>query len=228
MTAAPVVVTGAAGALGRAVVPELAAQGRQVIALDLAGEGLDALGASDPAVIPVAVDLGDRDAVTAAWRRVDGIGMPSALVALAGGFVGGTLADLEPGAMEAMLRTNLLATVWSCQAAAPRLAAAGNGSIVLVGSRTAVSGSAPVAYATSKAAVVRLTGLLAEELRPSAVRVNAVLPSVVDTPANRTWMSEDLARRAVPPAAIAKVIAFLCSGDAWPISGATIPVYGES
>lgn len=222
------VVTGAAGALGRAVVAEFVGLDRAVVALDLPGERLDALAASDPAVTPVGVDLLDRDAVAQAWRRVDEVGAPGALVALAGGFAGGALADLEPDALDAMLRTNLVATAWSCQAAAPRLAAAGGGAIVLVGSRTAVVGKAPIAYATSKAAVVRLAGLLAEELRPSGVRVNAVLPSVIDTPANRSWMSEDLARRAVPTTAIAKVIAFLCSEDAWPISGAAIPVYGEA
>jgi NAD(P)-dependent dehydrogenase (short-subunit alcohol dehydrogenase family) len=99
---------------------------------------------------------------------------------------------------------------------------------VNVGSKTAVQGPGPVAHATSKAAVVRLTQLLADELRPQRIRVNAVLPSVIDTPANRSWMSEDLAARAVAPAAIAKVIAFLCSPDAAPISGAAIPVYGDA
>jgi len=228
--ASVVVVTGAAGALGRAVVAEFVGQGRRVIALDRAGEQLDALGegAADRVVIPLGVDLAGRAAVTAVWRRVDEVAAPSALVAVAGGFVGGRLADTDPGVLEAMLQSNFVATLWSCQAAAPRLAEAGNGSIVMVGSKTAVSGAAPIAYATSKAAVVRLTELLAQELRPTGVRVNAVLPSVIDTPANRSWMSEDLAQRAVPTTAIAKVIAFLCSEDAWPISGAAIPVYGQS
>ena len=102
------------------------------------------------------------------------------------------------------------------------------GSIVMVGSKTAVTGPAPVVHATSKAAVVRLVEILADELRPQHIRVNAVLPSVIDTPANRSWMSEDLAARAVAPAAIAKVIAFLCGPDAAPISGAAIPVYGDA
>jgi NAD(P)-dependent dehydrogenase (short-subunit alcohol dehydrogenase family) len=230
MSNGAVVVTGAAGALGRAVVAEFVGRGRQVIGLDRAGQQLDALGEGTVggAVIPFAVDLADQAAVTAVWRRVDEVAAPSALVAVAGGFVGGQLADIDPEVLEAMLQANFLATLWSCQAAAPRLAAVGGGSIVMVGSKAAVSGAAPIAYATSKAAVVRLTELLAQELRPAGVRVNAVLPSVIDTPANRSWMSEDLARRAVPTTAIAKVIAFLCGEDAWPISGAAIPVYGQS
>lgn len=230
MSNAAVVVTGAAGALGRAVVAEFLGQGSVVIALDRASEQLDALGqdAPDRVVIPFAVDLADRAAVAAVWRRVDEVAEPSAMVAVAGGFVGGQLPDVEPGVLEMMLQSNFVATLWSCQAAASRLSAAGGGSIVTVGSKAAVSGAASIAYATSKAAVVRLTELLAEELRPAGVRVNAVLPSVIDTPANRSWMSEDLVRRAVPTTAIAKVIAFLCSEDAWPISGAAIPVYGQS
>jgi NAD(P)-dependent dehydrogenase (short-subunit alcohol dehydrogenase family) len=111
---------------------------------------------------------------------------------------------------------------------APRLAARGGGAIVTTGSRTAVSGAAAVGHATSKAAVVRLTSLLAEELRADRIRVNAVLPSTIDTPANRTWMTPKQIERAVTPAAIAKVIAFLCSPDAAPISGAAIPVYGDA
>lgn len=224
------VITGAAGALGRAMVAEFRARGETLVALDRPGEELDALADDDTEgmVHPVGVDLSDRAAVTAAWERIDEIGTPSSLIALAGGFAGAKLATVDAGTLDAMLETNFATTVWSCQAAAPRLRSAGGGSILTVGSRTAVTGAGPVAHATSKAAVVRLTELLADDLRPSRIRVNAVLPSVIDTPANRSWMSEDLASRAVPPSAIAKVIAFLCSDDAWPISGATVPVYGDA
>jgi len=97
-----------------------------------------------------------------------------------------------------------------------------------MGSKTAVTGPAPLAHATSKAAVVRASELLAEELRPQHIRVNCVLPSVIDTPANRTWMPADLAARAVAPAAVARVIAFLIGPDAAPVSGARIPVYGDT
>jgi NAD(P)-dependent dehydrogenase (short-subunit alcohol dehydrogenase family) len=166
--------------------------------------------------------------VRAAWQEIDKVGTPAALVALAGGFIPGKLADLDEDALEGLWRSNVVSMLWSCQEAAPRMAAAGGGAIVTMGSKTAVAGPAPLAHATSKAAVVRASELLAAELRPQGIRVNCVLPSVIDTPANRTWMSADLAARAVAPAAIAKVIAFLIDPDAAPVSGARIPVYGDS
>jgi NAD(P)-dependent dehydrogenase (short-subunit alcohol dehydrogenase family) len=223
-----VIVTGAAGALGQAVVAEFRAAGRQVVALDRPGERLDALCAQD-GVHAVPVDLASRTAVHAAFAEVDALPVTAdALVALAGGFTPGALADIDEEQLDELWRTNFGTALWTAQAVAPRLAARGGGAIVTVGSRTAVSGAAPVAHATSKAAVVRLTSLLAEELRPDRIRVNAVLPSTIDTPANRTWMSPKQVERAVAPAAIAKVIAFLCSPDAAPISGAAIPVYGDA
>jgi NAD(P)-dependent dehydrogenase (short-subunit alcohol dehydrogenase family) len=222
-----VVLTGAAGALGHAVVAEFVGAGREVVALDRAGERLDRLG-EKPGVHTVAADLADRESVERAWLDVDEIGTPSALVTLAGGFRPSSLADLTEELWDAMWRSNVASLLWSAQQAAPRLAAAGGGAIVTVGSKTAVSGAAPVAHATSKAAVVRLTELLAEELRPQGVRVNCVLPSVIDTPANREWMSPQLAARAVAPAAIARVIAFLAGPDSAPTSGARVPVYGDA
>jgi NAD(P)-dependent dehydrogenase (short-subunit alcohol dehydrogenase family) len=223
-----VIVTGAAGALGHAVVAEFRAAGRPVVALDRPGERLDALGTQD-GVHPVPVDLARRPAVQAAFAEIDTLPVtPDALVALAGGFTPGKLADLDEEQLEGLWRTNFTSALWVAQAAAPRLAARGGGAIVTVGSRTAVTGTAPVAHATSKAAVVRLTSLLADELRADGIRVNAILPSTIDTPANRSWMSPQQVARAVAPEAIAKVIAFLCGPDAAPISGAAIPVYGDA
>ena len=225
---AAVIVTGAAGALGRAVVGEFRERGRPVVALDRPGDQLDALGAAG-GVHPVPVDLADRAAVRAAFDRVDALDLaPDALVGLAGGFTPGALAEVDEDTLDGLWRSNFGSALWTAQAAAPRFAARGGGAIVNVGSKTAVTGPAPIAHATSKAAVVRLTQLLAEELRGDRIRVNAVLPSVIDTPANRSWMSADLVARAVAPAAIAKVIAFLCGPDAAPISGAAIPVYGDA
>lgn len=221
-----VVVTGAAGALGAAVVDEFLAAGRPVVALDRPSERLDQLGARD-GVHAVAADLASRVAAQEAFTQVDALPVTlGALVGLAGGFTPGSLADVDEDVLDMLWRSNFGSALWTAQAIAPRLA--GGGAIVNVGSKTAVAGPAPVAHATSKAAVVRLTEILAEELRPARIRVNAVLPSVIDTPANRTWMSPDLAARAVAPAAIAKVIAFLVGPDAAPISGAAIPVYGDA
>jgi NAD(P)-dependent dehydrogenase (short-subunit alcohol dehydrogenase family) len=223
-----VIVTGAAGALGQAVVTEFRDAGRPVVALDRPGERLDVLGKED-GVYPVPVDLANRAAVHAAFAEIDALPVtPDALVALAGGFTPGGLADVDEEQLDGLFRTNFGSTLWAAQAVAPRLAARGGGAIVTVGSRTAVSGAAPVAHATSKAAVVRLTSVLAEELRADRIRVNAVLPSSIDTPANRTWMTPKQIERAVAPAAIATVIAFLCGPDAAPISGAAIPVYGDA
>jgi NAD(P)-dependent dehydrogenase (short-subunit alcohol dehydrogenase family) len=223
-----VIVTGAAGALGHAVVGHFRAAGRPVVALDLPGERLDALGAQD-GVHPVAVDLAARASVQAAFDEVDALPVtPDALVGLAGGFLPGALADVDEEQLDSLWRMNFSSVLWAVQAVAPRLAARGGGAIVTVGSRTAMTGKAPVVHATSKAAVVRLTTVLAEELRADGIRVNAILPSTIDTPANRTWMPPKLAERAVAPEAIAKVIAFLCSPDAAPISGAAIPVYGDA
>lgn len=222
-----VLVTGAAGALGRAVVAEFRAAGRPVVALDRPGDALDSVTADGVHAVPV--DLGHRAAVHAAFAAVDALPVaPDALVCLAGGFTPGALADVDEEILDGLWQSNFGSALWSAQAAVPRFAARGGGAIVTVGSKTALTGPAPVAHATSKAAVVRLTELLAHELRGQRIRVNAVLPSVIDTPANRSWMSADLAARAVAPAAIAKVIAFLCGPDAAPISGAAIPVYGDA
>jgi NAD(P)-dependent dehydrogenase (short-subunit alcohol dehydrogenase family) len=221
-----VVVTGGAGALGGAVVAEFRSAGRPVVVLGRAA-ALDRL-APDDGVHPVAADLADRGSVAQAWARIDGLGGASALVSLAGGYRAGSLADLTEETWQQLWESNVSTLLWNAQAAAPRLAAAGGGAIVAVGSKTAVTGPAPVAHAASKAAVVRMTELLAAELRPQGIRVNCVLPSVIDTPANRAWMSPELAARAVAPAAIAKVVAFLAGPDSAPVSGARVPVYGDA
>jgi NAD(P)-dependent dehydrogenase (short-subunit alcohol dehydrogenase family) len=222
------VVTGAAGALGEAVVDEFLSRGTAVVAMGRSSARLTALGSRE-GVYVVAVDLAERAAVQAAFAEVRALPVaPTALVAAAGAFAPGSLSALDEDGLEAMWRTNVATALWTAQAVAPLMAGSGGGAIVTVGSRVAVTGAGPVAYALSKAAVVRLTTLLADELRPQGIRVNAVQPSTIDTPANRSWMSPEQAGAAVAPAAVAKVIAFLCSADSAPTSGAVIPVYGDA
>jgi NAD(P)-dependent dehydrogenase (short-subunit alcohol dehydrogenase family) len=222
-----IVVTGAAGALGRAVLEEFVGSGATVVALDQAGDRLSSL-TGRAGVYPLQVDLTDVVDVIRAWEQIDTLGTPTALICVAGAFAGGSIDDTDPATLDAMLSINLASMLWSCQAATARMRKSGGGSIVTIGSRTGVSGSGPVAYAAAKAAVIRATEVLADELRPDRIRVNCVLPSVIDTPANRTWMSADLVARAVSPAAIARIVAFLCSADAAPISGAALPAYGDA
>jgi NAD(P)-dependent dehydrogenase (short-subunit alcohol dehydrogenase family) len=219
-----VVVTGGTGVLGGAIVEEFLTAGQDVVAIHARPVTLDA----EPGRLHhVTADLTDRAAVQAAWEHIDRLGTCRALVNVTGGFAPGSLEGTDEQTLARMLDINVATTLWSCQAGARRLGERG-GAIVNVGARNAVEGGGPVAYAVAKSAVVRLTQVLALELKSQRIRVNAILPSLIDTPANRAALSEESMRRAVPPAAIAKVVAFLCSDDAWPVSGAVIPVYGQS
>jgi NAD(P)-dependent dehydrogenase (short-subunit alcohol dehydrogenase family) len=133
------------------------------------------------------------------------------------------------GDFEAQLRLNLRPTYLVTAAALPHLLAAGGGSVVCVGSRAALrpfSGAA--GYITAKTALLGLVDALAVEYRDDNVRVNAVLPSVIDTPANRAAQPAADYSRWVAPDEIAAVIAYLCSDASAPTSGAHIPVYGRA
>lgn len=213
-------VCGAGGALGRALVDAFAARGDEVVAVDRHG------GRGREGVRHEAVDLTSPEAVDALWDRLaaDGVA-PRWVVNAVGGFRGGTVAGTEPDAHRFVQDLNLGTAWWSCRAAAARL---GEGSAILnVSSRAAVSGGKGTAsYAVAKAAVVRLTEVLAAELAEARVRVNAILPSIIDTPQNRETMPERLLANAVPPEQLASVAAFLCSDAAAAVTGAIVPVYG--
>jgi len=224
-------VTGAGGILGGAVVAELVSQGHRVVAVGRAMEDVRHLEEAHPdAVVGQAADLTAPDAVDGLWQRLDSHEESvDFLVNVAGGFRGGTLVESSPGDYRHLLGLNLDTAWWSCRAAARRMRESGGGAIVNVAARSALEGGAgSIAYAVTKAGVVRLTQVLAGELKQTGVRVNAVLPSLIDTPANRAAFSAERMAKAVAPEAIARVITFLCGEDAWPISGAAIPVYGRS
>jgi len=213
-------ICGAGGALGTALVTAFLRRGDRVVACD---RHTTAAADDPPELSRRPLDLTRPDDVEALWDSLSD--RPRWVVNAVGGFRGGTIAESDPDGVRFVEDLNLGTAWWSCRAAARRL---GEGdAIVNVASRAALSGgSGSAAYAVAKAGVVRLTEVLAAELAERRVRVNAVLPSVIDTQANRESMPPGLMSRAVPAEQIAAVVAFLCSDDAAAVTGAALPVYG--
>ncbi len=219
-----IIVTGAAGILGRAVVSTLASQAAQVIAVDLAGEIADVGQAASVG----GVDLTDTAATQAAYGKIIAEHGPLAgLANVAGGFRWETMADGATETWDLLYRMNVRTTLNSSRAALASLVAS-RGAIVNVGAAGAVrAGAGMGAYAASKAGVMRLTEALAEEHKAAGLRVNAVLPSILDTPTNRADMPGADVSTWVTPDALAAVITFLLSDAASAVTGALVPVTGR-
>ena len=218
-----VIVTGGTGALGRAVVAAFAANDWRVVVLDMRPAELQ--GAE-----VVEADLTDPGDVARAVAAATGdAGAPLRAVAnLVGGFAAGQpVAGTSIDVFEAQFALNLRPTYLVTQAVLPALVEAGGGSIVCVSSRSALHPFAGAAgYCASKAAVIAFAQVVAREHAGDGVRCNAVLPQMIDTPANRAEMPPEQHDKLTPPAEIAAVIRFLCSDESAPTSGAAIPVYG--
>ena len=216
-------VCGGGGALGSALVAAFLARGDRVVAADRHPGGHDD---DPPGLRRVAVDLTNPEEIEALWTRLEKVGeRPRWVVNAVGGFRSGTVAESEPDDYRFVQDLNLGTAWWSCRSAARRLVE--GDAIVNISSRSAlVGGSGAAGYAVAKAATVKLTEVLAAELAARKVRVNAVLPSVIDTPANRETLSAERITKAVPPQQIAAVVAFLCSDAAAAVTGAILPVYG--
>jgi len=180
----------------------------------------------DPAVDFPGIDLADEESCRRAFNAaVARSGTLYGLVNIAGGFDMATIAEGGAALWDRMYRINLRTALCSCAAALPHFT--GRGRIVNIGAGAAAkAGAAMGAYAASKSGVARLTESLAEELRDARVTVNSVLPSIIDTPANRAAMPDADFAKWTPPEAIARVIAFLLSGAASAVTGALIPVTG--
>lgn len=223
MTKRTLVVTGGHGILGRAVVGAALARGLNVALIDhAAGE------AQDGALEVGGIDLTDATAAGAAMAKVVAkFGGIDALLNIAGGFVWQTTDDAEP-AWDRMFALNLTTALNASRAALPHLKASAEGRIVNVGANGALKAAAGMgAYGASKSAVHRLTEALAEELKDTSVTVNAVLPSILDTPQNRKDMPDADPVKWVQPSDLAEVMLFLASPASRAITGALIPVTGR-
>ena len=223
------VVTGGTGALGREVVRALLADGHSVAVPYRGEDGWRALReemAAGKRLWGAAVDLADAGATASFVDQAQAEAGPlSGLAAIAGAYAGsGPLPDAPAGEWTAMMRANLDSAYSACRAALPHLQRT-HGAIVMVGSKVVEGGGAgAAAYAVSKAGVVALTRVLALENRDHGVRVNCILPGIIDTAANRKGMAGADTSKWTPPAAIARVVVFLLSPASAPVSGAVVPV----
>jgi len=218
-----VIVTGGFGILGQAVAAAFAAQGDKVARVDFSTH---APGAQPDALNIGGVDLTDAEATQAALDTVTTAhGGIDVLVNVAGGFTWETLADGSLDSWARMQAMNLMTAATITKLALPHLTGSSEGRIVNIGAGAAIkAGMGMGAYAASKSGVHRLTEALAEELAGTSVTVNAVLPSIIDTPTNRKDMPDADFSQWVQPAAIADVILFLASPAARAVTGGLIPV----
>ena len=229
-----IIVTGAAGNVGSAVIRLLAGRGARVAAVDAVKEPLDALVAALPnASHHLALsgyDLMDPAACAAIAERVGRErGRIDGVVNTVGGFAMGSLAESGPELWDHMFGLNLKTVLNLYRAVVPKMRGARSGSLVAIGAAAALR--APdglAAYASSKSAVLRLTESLADELKRDGVRVNAVLPGTIDTPQNRAAMPDADPSLWVQPTEVAEAILFLLSDAASGVTGALLPVGGRS
>jgi NAD(P)-dependent dehydrogenase (short-subunit alcohol dehydrogenase family) len=219
-----VIVTGAFGVLGGAVVALLRERGARVAAVDVAAAPTHPLAAGATAL--GGYDLADpAGAGRAVEAAVDALGRLDGLINVAGGFAWETLAEGSAETWDRLYRMNVATCANMCRAAIPHLTATG-GRIVNIGAGRAVKAAAGMgAYAAAKGGVHRLTEALAEELK-GKVGVNAVLPSIIDTPLNRSDMPSADFKTWVAPRDLAEVIAFLISDQSRAVTGALIAVNG--
>src|SRR4051794_21228068 len=220
-------ITGGTGGLGTAVTRRLLGDGWSVVVPWIAEHELDRVEEHERLSL-VRADLMDpRAAADAVAAAGDGL---RALVNLVGGFAaGGRVHETPVDDFEAQLRLNLRPTYVMCAAALPALLEAGGGAVVGGSPRAAPRPLAGAAgHVTAEAGGLAFVDALDAEYRDDGIRANAVVPSTIDTPANRRASPDADAERWVKPEEIARVVAFLCSDDAAVTSGAHVPVYGRA
>ena len=225
-------ITGAAGNLGRAVADAFAARGANLVLVDLKLDALEKVfGTGVPGRLLAPTNLLDQaeadstiQKAIAEFKRID------VLANLAGGFrMGEPVHATSDATWKFLFDINAGTLLHAVRAVVPRMLAQGGGRIVNVGAFAAQKGAAQMgAYVAAKSAVIRLTETLAAELREKNINVNCVLPTIIDTPENRTAMPDADPRKWVAPTDLANVIAFLASDGARAIHGAAVPVTGLS
>jgi NAD(P)-dependent dehydrogenase (short-subunit alcohol dehydrogenase family) len=223
-----VIVTGGTGALGTATVEALLAAGAtcHIPCRNAAEAERSPLRTHERVVLTVTGSLADEAAVASLY---EGVAPLWASIHIAGGFAAGPLRDMSAATLRQQIDTNLVSCALCCRAALKAMT--GGGRIVNVSARAGLewrSGAGMVAYTASKAAVAALTAALAEEVAKDDILVNAVAPSIMDTPANRASMPK--ADYALWPKVeeVAATILFLASPDNRVTRGAIVPVYGKS
>jgi NAD(P)-dependent dehydrogenase (short-subunit alcohol dehydrogenase family) len=233
-TAKVVLVAGGTGGLGTAVSLAFLEEGARVVVTYRVREELDALkklaGGNGSQLDGYDVDVTDEAEV---GKLVEGIvarhGRLDAMVNTVGGYAGGKFWELDTKAFDQMLALNLRTGYALSRAAVRVMLKQGSGAIVNIAAKAAFDHSAGLAaYAASKAAAVAMIDSLAEDLKGTGIRVNSVLPSIIDTETNRKAMPKADFAKWPKPQDIAHVIVFLCSDSAKVIHGAAIPVFGNS
>ncbi len=228
-----ILITGATGTLGRAVVQASSATNARLVLTARQSDSLETLAAeldlSPERTRLIPADLTDHAAVDALIVEIaqqwDGADI---LLNTTGGWAGGDrLADLSPDSWDAMLALNLRTAFLICRAVLPHMLERGWGRIVNVASRAAPEPAArQAAYNVAKAGVVALTESIAQDYRRKGITANAILPSIIDGPSNRSSMPDADHSRWVKPEDIASMMLYLCSDAAASINGASIPMYG--
>lgn len=224
-----IVVTGGFGVLGRALGQHLRSRGAKVALLDRAESTQATVDDSGGVLSLGGVDLTSVESATAAFAQVaEHFSRIDGLVNVAGGFAWETLEAGSLATWDRLYQMNLRTAVVASQAVLAHLSAAQSGRIVNVSAQASLrAGQGMGAYAASKAGVARLTEALAEEVKDRNITVNAVLPSIIDTPTNRSDMPDADFSRWVSPTQLASVIAFLLSDEACAVTGACLPVSGR-
>lgn len=228
------IITGGTGALGRAVVSAFLEEGAKVACTYIVDEELKHYSSlteeKKSKITFIWADVTKEESVTQMVQKtLDTFGKIDILVNVVGGFTYAKIIDTDEKTWDFMMNVNLKSTFLCSKAVLPHMIKQNYGKIINISSRPALKGSSGIgAYAASKAGVLNLTETIADEVKDYEINVNAILPSTIDTPANRRDMPDADFSKWVKPEEIARVIVFLASDNSKPISGAGIPVYGKA